>query len=172
MLLKSLFFSFLISGLVMPVYAQKCDSSKSATAPFSQFSHAATATITDNKNKHTWLRCPVGMSWDGSSCTGISLKYTWTGAVAAVEELNQKKVAGRSDWRLPTVEELATVVERRCFKPAIDLKAFPYSPESGFWTDTPVEGVQPRAWVIHFLNGKPYIAKKTQTWRLRLIAGK
>lgn len=172
MLLRSLFFSFLISGLVMPAYAQKCDSSKPATAPYSQFSNAATATITDNKNKNIWLRCPVGMKWNGSSCTGISLKYTWTEAVVEVEELNQQKIAGRNDWRLPTVDELASVAETRCFKPAIDLKAFPFSPESGFWTDTSVEGVQPRAWVIHFLNGKPYVANKTQTWRLRLIAGK
>ena len=172
MLLKGLFFFFLFSGLVMPASAQKCDTSKSATAPFSRFDKAAGATITDNKNKNTWLRCPVGMSWDGGSCAGISLKYTWTEAVVTVEELNQKKLAGRNDWRLPTVEELATVVEQRCFKPAIDLKAFPYSPESGFWTDTAVEGVQPRAWVVHFLNGRPYVANKKQTWRLRLIAGK
>lgn len=172
MLLRSLFFFFLISGLLLPVYAQKCDSSKSATAPFSQFSNAASATITDNKNKNTWLRCPVGMAWDGSSCGGISLKYTWTEALVEVDELNAKQYAGRNDWRLPTVEELITVVEQRCFKPAIDLKAFPYSPESGFWTDTLVDGVQPRAWVVHFLNGNQYIANKNQTWRLRLIAGK
>jgi len=172
MMLRGLFFSFLVAGLVMPAYAQKCDASKSATAPFSQFSDTAAATITDKKNKNTWLRCPVGMSWDGSSCTGISLKYTWSEAVVEVEELNQKKLAGRNDWRLPTVDELATVVEKRCFKPAIDLKAFPYSPESGFWTDTAVDGVQPRAWVVHFLNGNPYVANKNQTWRLRLIAGK
>ena len=104
MLLKGLFFFFLISGLVMPAYAQKCDVSKPATAPFSRFSDAASATITDNKNKNIWLRCPVGMSWDGSSCAGISLQYTWSEAVVAVEELNQKKLAGRNDWRLPTVE--------------------------------------------------------------------
>ncbi len=172
MLLRSLFFSFLISGLVLPVYAQKCDSSKSATAPFSQFGNIDRATITDNKNNNTWLRCPVGMTWGGSSCEGISLKYTWTEAVVVVDELNANKHEGRSDWRLPTVEELTTVVERRCFKPAIDLKAFPYSPESGFWTDTTVGGVQPRAWVVHFLNGNQYIANKNQTWRLRLIADK
>ncbi len=171
MLLRCLFSFFLIGGLVLPVYAQKCDSSKSATAPFSQFGIAARATITDNKNDNTWLRCPVGMTWDGHSCEGISFTYTWTGAVVAIDELNANNHAGRSDWRLPTVEELNTVVERRCFKPAIDLKAFPYSPESGFWTDTTVEGAQPRAWVVHFLNGNQYIANKSQTWRLRLVAG-
>jgi len=172
MLLKSLSVFFLISALVMPAYAQNCDDSKPATAPFSRFSGAVSATITDKKNNNTWLRCPVGMSWDGSSCGGISLKYTWVEAVVEVEELNKKKLAGRNDWRLPTVEELMTVVEKRCFKPAIDLKAFPFSPESGFWTDTAVDGVQPRAWVVHFLNGNQYIANKSQTWRLRLIADK
>ncbi len=172
MLLRSLIISVLISGLSMPAMAQDCDSSKPATAPMSRFKAGANGIITDKNNGNVWLRCPVGMKWENDSCGGNSLTYTWREAVVVIEELNAQKLAGRSDWRLPTIAELKSIVESRCFKPAIDLKAFPYSPESGFWTDTPVEGVQPRAWVVHFLNGKQYIANKNQTWRVRLIAGK
>ena len=172
MLLRRLFISLLFAGLSMPVMAQNCDKSKPAATPTSQFKPAADGIITDTKTGNVWLRCPVGMKWDGSSCGGNSLKYTWREAVVEIEELNSKKTAGRSDWRLPTVEELVSIAEPRCFKPAINLEVFPFSPESGFWTETPVEGVQPRAWVVHFLNGKQYIANKNQTWRVRLIADK
>jgi hypothetical protein len=172
MLLRSLIISLLVSGLSMPVMAQNCDSNIPATAPMSRFKEGANGIITDKNTGNVWLRCPVGMKWEGGSCGGNSLSYTWSEAVVVIDELNAQKVAGRSDWRLPKIDELMSIVEPRCFKPAIDLDVFPFSPESGFWTDTAVEGVQPRAWVVHFLNGKQYIANKNQTWRVRLIAGK
>lgn len=178
MLLKTLFLSpwgwaLLVAALASPVLAQTqtCDTRQPATASASQFKAGGDgAVLTDTRNGNVWLRCPVGMAWDGNTCSGNSLTYTFREALGVVAELNAAQTAGRSDWRLPTVEELSSIVERRCFKPAIDLKAFPYSPESGFWTDSPVEGVQPRTWVVHFLNGNQYIANKNQTWRLRLIA--
>jgi hypothetical protein len=172
MLLRSMLSFFLFSGLAVSAQAQNCDSNKPATAPLSRFQADDIGTITDKKTGNVWLRCPLGMKWEGGSCAGISLKYTWREAVEVIAELNAAKTAGRSDWRLPTIDELASIVEQRCFKPAIDLEAFPYSPESGFWSDTAEEGVQPRAWVVHFLNGKRYIAQKNQTWRVRLIADK
>lgn len=167
---KCLIISVLLSGLAMPAMAQDCDKSMPATAPMSRFTVSGDGVIADKQTGNIWLRCPLGMQWEDGSCAGNSLSYNWREAVTVIGELNTRKIAGRSDWRLPTVDELSSIVEPRCFKPAIDLAVFPYSPESGFWTDTAVEGVQPRAWVIHFLNGKRYIANKNQTWRVRLIA--
>ena len=176
MLLRSLLCSFFVGvlavGAVAPVLAQDCDTRKAATASMSRFKVSSPGTITDNKNKLVWLRCPLGMEWNKNSCAGKVLGYTWNEAVVAADEVNAEKVLGRNDWRLPTIDELNTIVERRCFKPAIDLAVFPYSPESGFWTDSSVEGVQPRVWLVHFLNGNQYIANKKQTWRVRLVADK
>lgn len=170
MWLRSLFFAVLMGGLAAPVVAQDCDKSRPATAPMSQFKVGPDGAITDTKSKHTWLRCPAGMSWDGSTCTGQSHTYTWNDALEVVSEFNAKKVGGRSNWRLPKVEELNTIVEKQCFKPAINLEAFPFSPESGFWTDSSLDGAQPRVWIVHFLHGQQYIANKKQDWRIRLIA--
>jgi len=157
-------------ALAAPALAQKCDTSKSETAPMSRFSADAKGAVKDTRLNKTWLRCAIGMRWNGNTCEGQTLTYRWNDALSVIEEMNQKKVAGRSNWRLPTVDELESITEKRCFKPAINLEAFPYSPESGFWTDTRSEGVQPRAWVVHFLNGKRYVAHKKQDWRVRLIA--
>lgn len=172
MLLRSLVFTLLMAWLVAPVVAQeqKCDTSKPATAPMSHFKVGPEGALIDVKSQKSWLRCAVGMSWDGSSCTGQSLTYTWSGALEVVNEFNTSKVGGRSNWRLPKVEELNSIIEKRCFKPAINLEAFPFSPEAGFWSDSSVEGVQPRVWIVHFLHGQQYIANKQQSWRIRLIA--
>lgn len=172
MLLRNLSLSLFISCLSVPVLAQDCDLSKLESTPISRFKAGDDGTLIDTKLKRTWLRCAIGMKWNGSTCEGNTLTYNFRDTLIQVDELNAKKVGGRSDWRLPTVDELHSIAEPRCFKPAINLQAFPFSPESGFWTGTAEEGVQPRAWIVHFRHGQRYIANKKQDWRIRLIAGK
>ena len=57
-------------------------------------------TITDNA---------TGLMWQK---TGSSRTRTWARAQEYVKELNKYEFAGYSDWRLPTIEELASLVER------------------------------------------------------------
>lgn len=151
---------------------QVCDGGKAATAPMSRFKDGGSGTVIDSQNKRVWLRCSLGMSWSGGSCEGQSLSYSWSGAADAVAELNAKRVGGHDDWRLPTVDELNSIVEKQCFGPAISLEAFPFSPESGFWSASAAAGNNPRAWIVHFLHGQQYIANKDQSWRVRPVAGK
>ncbi len=172
-------FRYLLSAALFVVMAgpavavQKCDDGKPETTPVSRFKDNGDGTITDKQTKHTWLRCAVGMTWDGKSCAGKSLEYSYSEALAVADELNGGKVGGRSDWRLPTIAELESIVEQRCFSPAINLDVFPYSPQSGFWSSTDNPGLlTSRVMLLHFYNGNAYIANKTQTWRLRLIADK
>jgi len=170
--MKGFFVALLLGTLALPVVAQKCDVSKPATAPFNQFKVNDNGSITDTASNLVWLRCGLGMSWNGSSCEGQTLSYGWHSAVAAVKELNTKKVAGRNDWRLPSLSELQSIVEKRCFKPAIDLDAFPFTPESGFWSSTESEGANPRAMMVLFIHGQAYVANKNQSWRVRPVAGR
>lgn len=173
MLIKSLFAFLLLGSLPLSVLAeQSCDSSKPASAPMSRFKDGGSGTLVDTQGKKVWLRCTLGMSWNGSSCEGNSLTYSWSGAEAVVAELNAKQAGGHTNWRLPTVDELNGVVEKQCFRPAINLQAFPFSPEAGFWTATTAEGINPRAWIVHFLHGQQYVANKEQSWRVRPIADK
>jgi len=55
--------------------------------------------------------------WDGTTGLwwqrgGSSQRLTWPEARAAVQRLRDAPFCGRSDWRLPTVDELATVLKR------------------------------------------------------------
>ena len=170
MLRKKIMTAILGMALVVPAWAQNCDTKQPEVSPMSRFVPDDKGALKDTKLNKTWLRCVAGMHWDGKSCSGQSLSYSWKGALEIVADMNAKKVAGRSNWRLPTIEELESIAEKRCFKPAINLEAFPYSPDTAFWSDTRSEGAQPRAWVIHFLNGNRYVANKKQDWRVRLIA--
>lgn len=66
----------------------------------------------DPKNKLIWMRCSIGQTWTGSSCSGEAIGLTWNDAVEYPSLFNQDGFAGKRDWRLPTISELSTL--RRC----------------------------------------------------------
>lgn len=88
-------------------------------------------TVTDSATKLTWMRCPLGQTWSGAECAGASSKYTWT-EVASLK----LTFAGRSDWRLPSHNELQSIVDRTKHHPAVDFTAFPDTPSVEFWSST------------------------------------
>lgn len=57
-------------------------------------------------------------------------------------------------WRLPTVDELATLVDRTRYEPAIDVEAFPDTANDWYWTQTPCAWAETSAvWVVGFSLG-------------------
>ncbi len=58
-----------------------------------------------------------------------------------------------SDWRLPTMEELAFLAEETCFNPAINTTAFPATPSDWFWSGSPHANGSYDAWYVDFLYG-------------------
>lgn len=57
-----------------------------------------------------WMRCRLGQTWDGNSCSGSPTAYRWSDASQLPGLLNREGgFAGQADWRLPTVAELASI---------------------------------------------------------------
>jgi hypothetical protein len=92
----------------------------SPTLAAKTYSDNGDGTVTDPTTGLTWMRCPVGLTWDGATCTnapvpvisgGISQgvvpmrQLTWAEANTLTGTL---QYAGHSDWRLPTIRELLT----------------------------------------------------------------
>ena len=59
----------------------------------------------DTVTQLTWMRCEVGQHWDGKTCKDKGKKFKWK--QAKKQTLN---FAGYNDWRIPTIEELRTLV--------------------------------------------------------------
>lgn len=96
------------------------------------FTDNGDGTVTDQKTGLTWMRCLLGMSWDGSTCLGSTASmYTFGQAIRL-----QKIFAGKSDWRLPNIRELQTIVDRSVYNPAIDKVAFPNAPSWALWSSS------------------------------------
>jgi hypothetical protein len=58
--------------------------------------------------------------------------------------------AGKSDWRLPNIAELHTIVERENYNPAINTAMFPSTPGRFFWSSSPVAYYSYYAWIVYF----------------------
>lgn len=70
------------------------------------------------------------------------------------QEYASKRLAGQKGWRLPTIQELQTLVEPNCQEPATNLQMFPGTPAAGVWT---IEQSPPQnAWSVDFSKGKAY----------------
>ncbi|MFN2334086.1 MAG: DUF1566 domain-containing protein [Wenzhouxiangellaceae bacterium] len=84
-----------------------------------------------------WMRCALGQTYDDQRCAGQANVYSWADARTEVEQVNRSGQFGNySDWRLPSVDELKTIIEGCRQAPAINTTIFPDTPASGFWTRT------------------------------------
>jgi hypothetical protein len=60
---------------------------------------------------------------------------------------------GHTDWRLPTREELQSLVDYNRYNPAIDPELFPETPANYFWSSSPDASDPGYAWVVYFYHG-------------------
>ena len=77
----------------------------------------------------------------------------YAGCDKAVAAMNDARIGGFTDWRLPTIQELLTLVDYGRHHPAIDTNFFDYSSD-WYWTSTPAAGSPADyAWVVYFDGG-------------------
>jgi hypothetical protein len=67
-------------------------------------------TVLDNVTNLTWTQ---GADWSGDGNVNSSDKFTYTDAAAHVATLNAQNYGGYSDWRLPSIKELYSLIDYR-----------------------------------------------------------
>lgn len=148
--------SIILSTVLLPsavASAQTCNSALPETAAIVNFEDHGNGTITDNYTGLMWQRCAVGLT--GTSCaTGSIQEMSWDTALQYVDTINTSGgYAGYSDWRLPNIKELGTIVEYRCSNPAINTTIFPNTPSLWFWTLSPDVVNANNSLIISFTDG-------------------
>lgn len=146
-----------------------CNSSAPASTPDAQLTDHGDGTVTDTKTGLMWKQCSEGLS--GSNCvTGSVTTHTWQGALQLVETLNSSGgFAGYTDWRLPNLKELRSIVEEQCYSPAINSTRFPNTPSSFFWSSSPYARNSAYAWSVGFNIGYAYYGNRSDPSRVRLV---
>jgi len=117
-----------------------------AGAPFTS---NGDGTVTDQKSKLIWQRCSMGYNSDAvCSDDGTAANNTanWADALAYCNTLS---LAGRS-WRLPSINELKSIVDETRSNPTIDTVAFPATAPESYWSSTTYAVATNTAWVVWF----------------------
>jgi hypothetical protein len=81
--------------------------------------------VRDKITNLIWMRCEIGMNWNGTTCTGTSTAHSWQSGLNAVRSIARSAVSGAGAWRIPNVSELFSLYERSCFNPYINTTWFP-----------------------------------------------
>ena len=147
-MLKTLILSGLLIGLPLVSPAQTCrtETEIPSSTPDADFTDNGDGTVTHHRTGLMWMKCPLGQS--GTDCaTGSANAYDWQ---QALETPDGYSFAGYSDWRLPNVKELSSIVEQRCVDPAINLSVFPATPSWYFWSSSPDVKFSDYAYHVHF----------------------
>jgi hypothetical protein len=172
MTFKMMFYLLVMAFVLpsMPVFAQQCDSGRAQTSPDHLFIIKNDGTVKDRNTNLQWMRCSLGQVWQDGRCAFTQLTYNFHEAFVAVSEFNRSGgIAIHQDWRLPTLKELATIVEQRCEDPAINTNAFPDAPVTGYWSTTRDPDYSDGAMLVHLLTGHSYMGNINVAWALRLV---
>jgi alpha-tubulin suppressor-like RCC1 family protein len=145
--------------------AAVCNANITATTPSSDFVVHGDGTVTHSRTGLMWQRCALGQTRSGSTCTGTASTVSWSGALTAAR---RSPTAGYTDWRLPNVKELQSIVEDRCYGPSVNEGIFPSTDASDFWSSSS-PSYSSSALSISFIDGSTSYNNKSFAVRVRLV---
>jgi hypothetical protein len=149
-----------------------CNGDIHATTPSGDFTVHRNGTVTHNKTGLMWKVCSEGQAWSNGSCTGNVANYTWDKALQIPSTLNVSGgFAGYTDWRLPNIKELQSIVEQQCYNPSIKSTIFPSTASDLYWSSSPVALPSYYAWGVLFSNGYDYSYFRHYSSLARLVRG-
>jgi hypothetical protein len=105
----------------------------------------------------------TGLMWQQATAPGF---YTWEQALSYCENLT---LAGHSDWRLPTIKELDSIVDLTRYNPAINTTYFPDTAGSPYWSSTTLVFGTDYAWFMVFGNDPVRGGHKPDSHRVRAV---
>ena len=99
------------------------------------------------------LDTTTGLMWPARPLPG---RHTHA---AALQHCADLRLGDFTDWQLPTIAQLQTIVDHTRYSPAIDEDSFPKTPSDWFWSSTPASWeASSVAWIVGFYYGGAYAA--------------
>lgn len=102
-----------------------------------------------------WMRCSVGHRWDPEqeTCWGEAIRLNHAEIAQAIKQANEQLGEG---WRLPTLDELESLVCAACTPPKIDAEHFPNTMAEPYWTGSQNFWSPKNFWTVSFMTGDRY----------------
>jgi len=111
---------------------------------------------------------------DGATCHGYQAgtPTTYCNTQAFVARVNQEGWCGYTDgWRMPSLNELNSIVDYSRVLPAIDTNFFPDTKSAWYWSGSPNASSSSYAWSVGFSYGNDYKYNRYGYFHVRLVRG-
>ena len=108
---------------------------------------------------------------DGNICYGYNASdpATYCNTEAFAARVNAVGLCGATDWRLPDIEELRSIVDYSRYGPSIDTDYFPNTPSGVYWSASPFAYNSNLVWLLAFLYGYDGDYSRDAKFRVRLV---
>ncbi len=135
-----------------------------------------------------WIDIDTGLMWEVKTKENIKHQYVWnkesiknslqaealtdsvTDAFLYAEKLNAQNFGGFNDWRVPTREELKTLLTKKknnnyYIKLALSCNTL----SNGYWSSTTYKNFKHYAWFVYFNLGNEYHYSKYYNYYVRCV---
>ncbi len=141
-------------------FAQECFTEIPASANELRFTINDDGTIFDKQTGLYWMRCNLGQTWENGICSGDALRLKWHEALANTGSF---EFANKTNWRIPNIKEMSSIIEQQCTDPSINIRVFDKHISYPYWSSTPVMHPQSHAWSVNFQNGE--VERVPKEWK-------
>lgn len=111
--------------------------------------HPRTYEVVGAAGAESVIDCVTGLEWERAASPDTTTQ------AEAVSRCDGLTLGGHTDWRLPSMIELVTLIDYGIAAggPMVDTSAFPGTPASFAWSASPVAGSPLLAWGVFFEHG-------------------
>ena len=115
----------------------------------------------------------TGLIWEVKTPDNAKSTIPFSGTDTFTQSQNAQKLCGLSNWRLPTVQELQSIVDYSVPLPnsTIDINFFPNSNNEIYWSQSPYTKNKNDMWALYFNDGSIFDQTKTTPSAVRLVSG-
>jgi hypothetical protein len=115
------------------------------------------------ESESSWVDSKTGLEWQRESPG----EMTWDQAKSYAQSL---QLAGKGGWRLPSLAELESLLDRSRYRPVVR-EEVPFRDTRSYWSSTTFQEETGAAWIVMFEGAYVLSYYKSNRYHVRCVRG-